>query len=60
MKTRVKARDKIELLIDDEAWAEARVIDPLSSQFTCVIKGQPKVTRFFFYADEGLTWRRVK
>ena len=59
MKAPVKARDKVELLIDGDTWAEARVIDPLSSQFTCRIKRQKQV-RFYFYADKGLTWKPLK
>ncbi len=50
--------EKVELVMDDETWAEAKVIDPLATQFTCKIKGQ-KAIRFFFYADKGITWRKL-
>ena len=57
--TTLKKGDKVALLIDDEQWAEARVIDPLSTQFTCRVLRQKQV-RFYFYLDKGFTWRPLK
>ena len=57
--TPVKAGDMVELIIDDEVWAEAKVIDALAVQFTCRIQRQP-LARFYFYEDKGVTWRKVQ
>lgn len=57
--TKVNKNDKIELLIDGEPWAVAKVIDPLSTQFTCRVLRQKQV-RFYFYLDKGFTWRPLK
>ena len=62
-KTPVKKGDKVELLALDEEgvesrYAEAKVIDPLAKQFTC----RPLYTkhvRYYFYDDEGVTWRKA-
>jgi hypothetical protein len=55
-KQALKARDKVNLLVNGETWAQAKVIDALSSQFTVTHK---KKVLFFFYSDEGVTWSRV-
>ena len=57
--TPVKKGEKVMLIAGDEEWTEAKVIDPLAKQFTC----RPlytKHTRFYFYEDEGVTWRKIK
>lgn len=53
--TRVKRGDAVLITIGDDEY-EARVIDPLASQFTCRILRQKQV-RFYFYADKGVTWK---
>lgn len=53
--TKVKSGDKVVLLIGDDEY-EARVIDALSTQFTCRILRQKQV-RFYFYSDKGITWK---
>lgn len=46
----------VELLIDNEQWALATVTQTLSTQFLCRVgKG---IERFYFYSDEGVTWRK--
>ena len=62
-KTPVKARERVKLLTldsngDTVVYDEAIVIDPLSKQFTCRIPYRKNV-RFYFYDDEGITWRKV-
>ena len=52
---KVKVGDKVVLLIGDDEY-EARVIDALSTQFTCRIL-RTKQVRFYFYADKGITWK---
>jgi len=56
-KTKLVKGDAIELLICDESWHKGKVRDALSSQFTTTIN---RKVRFFFYADEGVTWRRAR
>lgn len=46
----------IEVVFGDETWIEAIVLEPLSAQFTADVEGY---VRFFFYSDEGVTWRAV-
>ena len=48
---------KIQLVIDGKVWADTKMFDLLSTQFTCLVNDK---TNFFFYADEGLTWRLKK
>lgn len=55
-KTPVKTGDWVDLLIDEEMWEKAKVVDALATQFTCKIPYQ-KLVRFYFYEDKGLTWR---
>ena len=59
-KTPVKKGAKVDLLIDGKIWATAKVVDTLGSQFTCHVVGHPKMIRFFFYADKGVTWQPVE
>lgn len=54
--TPIKARQWVELTTDGEPWAKVCVIDTLASQFTVKVNG---TVRFFFYVDEGLTWRKA-
>ena len=42
--------------IFDETWQPAKVIDPLSTQFTAEYGAR---TEYYFYADKGLTWRET-
>jgi len=56
-KSPVKRGDVVELVYDSEIWATAKVVDPLSKQFTCVVNGKVK---FFFYEDRGTTWQTPK
>lgn len=55
-KVPLKKGDKVDLIIDDEVWGTAKVIDTLASQFTCKVPYQ-KLVRFYFYVDKGYTWR---
>ena len=57
-KTPVKKGEKVVLIAGDVEWAEAKVLDPLSKQFTC----RPlysKHVRYYFYEDQGVTWRKI-
>lgn len=57
-KTPVKSRASIEIYLErDDEWVWAKVVDTLSTQFTCVFENR---TYFRFYKDEGLTWRQTK
>lgn len=53
--TKLKAKDRVLITMGDEEF-EAVVLEPLSSQFTCKMP-YTKQVRFYFYADEGLTWK---
>ena len=50
----VKPQQQVYLMVDGEVYETARVSDTLGSQFTVMKKGR---TRYFFYADKGLTWK---
>ena len=61
--TPVKERDRVYLVALDEDgepcnYDEAIVIDTLAKQFTCRIPYRKQV-RYYFYEDEGLTWKKV-
>lgn len=49
-------KDTIQILSYPDGTGAAKVIDLLSKQFTCE-DGRGRVL-FFFYADEGVTWKR--
>jgi hypothetical protein len=51
-KTPVSKGDKVDLIIDDEVWGTAKVLDTLAMQFTC------KQVRYYLYSDNGFTWRK--
>lgn len=55
-KTPVSKGDKVDLIIDDEVWGTAKVLDALAMQFTCKIPYQKQV-RFYLYSDKGFTWK---
>jgi len=44
---------KVQLITDGKVWRQCKVVDVLSTQFTVQVNHS---IRFFFYADEGLTW----
>lgn len=57
--TPVSRGDEVELLNDEgKVVYLAKVRDALATQFTILIKRT--LVRFYFYADEGLTWRRAE
>ena len=45
---------KVQLIADDKIWRECAIVDVLSTQFTVQVNHS---IRFFFYVDEGMTWR---
>ena len=53
MNTPLNKGDKVYLTAYDK---EVRVVDALSSQFTCYVN---KSIRFFFYSDKGDTWKQL-
>ncbi len=56
----MRKNDKVEVLLpdsDDETWYEATIIEPLSSQFLCHLKGNRRQQFFYFYKDKGVSWR---
>ena len=55
--TPVKVKDKVDLIVLDKVYNTATVVEPMSTQFMCTTKEN---TLFFFYADQGLTWRKHK
>lgn len=57
--SKVNVRDKIVLMDGEEMEpVPATVTCTLAVQFLAKPKGS-KRTKFFFYADEGVTWERV-
>lgn len=56
-KTPVKAGDKVLIQVgEDDDWVDAKVIDPLASQFTAR-QLYRKTTGFYSYTDKGVTWK---
>ena len=53
--TPVRAEDKVELLSTEGVYNTAIVVSALSKQFVCVTEDN---TLFFFYSDQGITWRK--
>ncbi len=51
----VQKGDLVLLTICGEVWHKGKVVDALATQFTTIVNGK---TKFFFYVDEGDTWRR--
>ena len=59
--TPVKHRDMIDVCLDIELdeWIVAKVGEALAVQFTAVHgKGKAKHMSYFFYRDEGVTWKQ--
>lgn len=54
--TPVKAGDKVLIQVGEDDWVDAKVIDPLASQFTAR-QLYRKQLGFYLYTDKGVTWK---
>ena len=58
--TKLKSKDLILIQYEegDNLWYEATVLECLSSQFTCMWGEKGERHGYFFYKEEGVTWKK--
>jgi len=59
-RTPVNAGDPVTYIDEDEVEHKCYVKDVLATQMVLGVKRKPEYHHFVFYADEGVTWRRLK